>query len=138
MQCFFWVYSESFLDAEEQLEMFTGARKDFDDSLHFYCQTIRLRLENEARDTGRVDQEGLNVQEQLRTLFATMTLPNFENVDFERYEELTSRLSSPLPSSTSLGKFQQAVTLGLVSWEGMIVVAEFEHQFILIDLANLA
>lgn len=136
-----WNYDENGhlgLVAEEELQVYTGQSRAFDDLLHFYFQTIRVQAERDGEDWKTLlEHRALNlrqvVSDDLRDRPWTLTA-----LDAEGYVRLTERISPALPTPAESGDYREGVLLGTVTWEGIHVLARFDTLMVRIDLMNLA
>lgn len=126
------------LVAEEELQVYTGQARDFDDLTHFYFQTIRAQAEHEARDwRAGLEEQALGRRQVVSAELRDRPWP-LKELDGETYVRLTARIAPALPTPAASGGYREGVLLGQATWEGTHVLARFDTLMVRADLHNLA
>ncbi|WP_189075076.1 hypothetical protein [Deinococcus sedimenti] len=139
LEYFHWSWGESsFLVQEEELEIYIGAKRKYNSIIHFYCRTV-LHMLGYGRDNQDSSNPTLQVpKEELQHWLSHYAPSSVEVIQESRYNEVTHRVHVALPSKDVVGDFQSALTIGPCDWESTVVLVQFEHSYMLVDLANLA
>ncbi len=115
------------------VQVYWGKREVFDDTLHFYYQTLRHHYESEGINWKEV-VDGMSRSQRSIVSPSMRNAPwDIQDIDVTAYNLIIERFTTVLPDRVTSGNYLAGMTIGHVDWSEINLIARFENYYIRID-----